>query len=186
MKTPAALCRHATILTSVLCALPVEQPGCLRGQQRTSSRGVLQQHLQLLQFGIAVQRRQRSGHASQGLGKKHLRFCCCHVSGGRRATISGSWCRAQRLMELLTAWWFRWAGVRSGCTRRGTLVAFTLLLLRWATVPGGSQCCSGPGSGIPGKDVFTYLSEIFENGVIRKVNNNTTSVYFLLVFMWTD
>lgn len=80
-------------------------------------------------------------------------------------------------MELLDARLFRsgWA-----------LVVFTLLLLlRGATVPGGSQCCSGPSSGIPGKDVFSYVSEISENGVI-KVNNNKTSVYFLPVFMWTD
>lgn len=82
-------------------------------------------------------------------------------------------------MELLTARWFRRAGLRSRYTPRTALVGFTLqlpllllLLLRGATVPGGSQCCSGPGSGIPGKDVCAYLSEMFENVVIRKVNNN--------------
>lgn len=78
-------------------------------------------------------------------------------------------------MELLIARWFRrW--LRSRCTPGTALVGFTLLLplllLKGATVPGGSQCCSGPGSGIPGKDVCAYLCEMFENVVIRKVNNN--------------
>lgn len=77
-------------------------------------------------------------------------------------------------MELLTARLLRWAGVRS----RGALLVVTLLLLlRGATVPGGSQCWSGPGSGVPGKDVFSYVSEVSENAVIKKVNNNNNNVF---------
>lgn len=53
-----------------------------------------------------------------------------------------------------------------------TLLLLLLLLLTGASMPGGSQCCSGPGSGIPGQEVFTYLSKMFENVVIRNVNIN--------------
>lgn len=52
------------------------------------------------------------------------------------------------------------------------MVFTLLLLLLLLSMPGGSQCCSGPGSGIPGLDVFTYLSKMFENVVIGKVNIN--------------
>lgn len=185
--------RHCALLTSVLPRFPAQQSGCLRGQQWTSCRGVLQQHLQLLQLRVTVHRGQGRG-ASQGLRQEQLRFGRCHLSGGRRARGGGGGCGAKPLPVLLTTGLFLQgyrADVRSRIPWRGALAVLTRLLLRGTVMPWGSQCWSVLRSGLrpPGSRDDKMFSVICGWSLWMKSsgkeNNNNNSLFPVGVW-WTE
>ena len=189
--------QHSPLLTSVLHGLSAQQPGsfrCGRGQQWASGRGVLQQHLQLLQLRVSVQRGERLLEASQRVGdlqggQEKLRFGRCHLFRGRRARGCRG-CEAQPLLELLsTGLLLHGDRVLRSCTprRRGGLAGQRLLLLRLfgAVMLGGSQCWRVFRSGVPVQKFLNYYFRIFVTEVIRESKQHQMFVSGWCFHVWT-